>query len=37
MIKMKGVLAVPGEHTKGEDTYIKTAEELKEAAFRQPY
>ncbi len=36
MIKMKGILAVPGEHTKGEDTYIKPAEELKEAAFRQP-
>ena len=36
MIKRKGTLAVPGEHTKGEDTYIKTAEELKEAAFRQP-
>ena len=36
MIKRKGTLAIPGEHTKGEDTYIKTAEELKEAAFRQP-
>ena len=36
MIKRKGTLAVPGEHTKGEDTYMKTAEELKEAAFRQP-
>ena len=36
MIKMRGTLAVPGEHTKGENTYIKTAEELKEAVFRQP-
>ena len=36
MIKMRGTLAVPGEHTKGEDTYIKSAGELKEAAFRQP-
>ena len=36
MIKRKGTLAVAGEHTKGEATYIKTAEELKEAAFRQP-
>ena len=36
IIKRKGTLAVPGEHTKGETTYMKTAEELKEAAFRQP-
>ena len=36
MIKMKGVLAVPGEYTKDGKTYIKTAEELKDAAQRFP-
>ena len=36
MIKMKGTLAVPGEYTKDDETYNKTAEELRQAAFRQP-
>lgn len=36
MLKMKGTLAVPGEHTKGEETYIKTADALKEATLRYP-
>ena len=36
MIKMRGTLAVAGEHTKNDETYFKTAEELKQAAFRQP-
>ncbi len=35
-IKMKGVLAVPGTFTRGDETYIKTAEELKDAAERYP-
>ena len=36
IIKMRGTIAVPGEHTKDGETYTKIAEELKEAAFRQP-
>ena len=36
MIKMSGTLAVPGEFTYGDVTEIKTAEELKDAAFRHP-
>ena len=36
MIKMKGVLAVPGEYEKDGKKYIKTAEELKKAAERFP-
>lgn len=36
MIKMKGVLAVPGEYEKDGKKYIKTAAELKKAAERFP-
>jgi hypothetical protein len=36
MIKRKGVLAVPGEYTKGDEKYNKSAEELKEAVLRFP-
>ena len=36
MIKRKGILAVPGEYTKGDETYTKSAEELKEAVLRFP-
>ena len=36
MIKMSGTIAVPGEFTYGDVTEIKTAEELKDAAFRHP-
>ncbi len=36
MIKMSGTIAVPGEFTYGDNTEIKTAEELKDAAFRHP-
>ena len=36
MIKMRGILAVPGQHTRGEQTYIKTKEELQDAAQRFP-
>jgi hypothetical protein len=36
MIKMKGVLAVPGEYTYGDMVEVKTAEELKDAAQRFP-
>lgn len=35
-IKRQGVFAVPGEYTYGDNTEIKTAEELKLAAERQP-
>ena len=35
-IKKKGILAVPGEYKFGDNTEIKTAEELKLAAQRQP-
>lgn len=35
-IKKKGILAVPGEYKFGDRTEIKTAEELKLAAQRQP-
>lgn len=36
MIKMGGVVAVPGEFSYGDRTERKTVEELKEAAFRHP-
>ena len=36
MIRMKGVLAVPGAYEKDGKTYIKTAEELKKSAIRFP-
>jgi len=36
MIRMKGVLAVPGEYEKDGKKYIKTAEELKKSAIRFP-
>ena len=35
-IKKKGILAVPGEYKFGDTTEVKTAEELKLAAQRQP-
>jgi len=35
-IKMKGILAVPGEYTYGETVEVQTAEELKAAADRNP-
>jgi len=35
-LKRKGIVAVPGEYKYGENTEIKTAEELKKAAERQP-
>ena len=36
IIKMRGVLARPGTYEKNGQKYIKTAEELKDAAFRFP-
>jgi len=36
MIRMRGVLAVPGEYEKDGKKYIKTAEELKKSAIRFP-